>query len=290
MKRTALLSLVMILMLMLLTGCKSSLLGNNNDNDTPAGTGTVGSARFSEGLEYELAPDEKSYHLIGMGTCTEKEIHIPDTYKDLPVTSIATDAFSKTSITSIKLGKFTERIAYRAFKNCKSLKEVKLNTGISIIDSNAFEGCESLLDISFPESLHLINTYAFKGCTMLESATYADGIKVTEISKGLFSGCSSLKNILFEGSTAIILVNEFAFEGCTSLEETILPDTVTEVKESAYNGCTSLKVLYIPRDLTTINSSLISYPFDSVRVSPDNEKYSSEGNCLLLKESNVLLR
>lgn len=43
---------------------------------------------YSVGLEYTLNKDNEIYSVTGLGTCTDTDIVIPATYKDLPVTSI----------------------------------------------------------------------------------------------------------------------------------------------------------------------------------------------------------
>ena len=62
-----------------------------------------GKAEPSEGLEFELNDDGRSYSVVGIGTCKDTNIVIPAEYNDLPVTSIEREAFwgceSLTSIT-----------------------------------------------------------------------------------------------------------------------------------------------------------------------------------------------
>ncbi len=57
--------------------------------------------------------------------CTHNKIVIPDTYKDLPVTSIEQYAFEfRTGLTSIELPNSIYSIGYGAFRNCSALTEI----------------------------------------------------------------------------------------------------------------------------------------------------------------------
>lgn len=47
----------------------------------------------SEGLEFSLNSLGTEYSVIGIGTCTDKDLFIPKTYNNLPVTSIENRAF-----------------------------------------------------------------------------------------------------------------------------------------------------------------------------------------------------
>lgn len=47
----------------------------------------------AESLQYALSADQKAYHVVGVGTEQNKNLVIPASYRDLPVTEIADEAF-----------------------------------------------------------------------------------------------------------------------------------------------------------------------------------------------------
>lgn len=126
-----LLCLLLTVTLLLLGSCKNSgnmpLLPDGSDNSANTGAipeettgGTTGNSGGDQtggdqtggdqtgddqpgGLKYELNKDGKSYSVVGIGTCTDKDVVIPDIYNNLPVTAIKNYAFymceSLTSVT-----------------------------------------------------------------------------------------------------------------------------------------------------------------------------------------------
>ena len=85
----------------------------------------IPNAKVSEGLEFRLDSSGHLYFVVGIGTCTDKNIIIPDTYQGKPVEGIWIDAFKNcTEIQSITIPKSVNSIMYNAFANCTSLKEV----------------------------------------------------------------------------------------------------------------------------------------------------------------------
>ena len=103
----------------------------------------------SEGLAYTLRSDGVSYSVSGIGTCTDTDIVIPDTYEGLPVTVIDTYAFS----------------------NNTNLSSVTIPNTVTRINSEAFSYCSGLTSITIPNSVTRIDNYAFSDCTNLTSVT-----------------------------------------------------------------------------------------------------------------------
>ena len=55
----------------------------------------------SEGVVYQLSQQQDSYAVLAMGSCTDTQVVIPNTYNGLPVTEICDGAFWHSHITSI---------------------------------------------------------------------------------------------------------------------------------------------------------------------------------------------
>ena len=148
----------------------------------------------SEGLEYTLNPDGKSYTVIGIGSFTGTNLVI-DRYNGLPVTSIGEEAF----------------------EDCSSLTSITIPDSVTSIGSWAFYGCSGLTSITIPNSVTSIGYRAFCDCTGLTSVTIGNG--VTSIAYGAFSYCESLTSVTIgNGVTSIAEMAFYACSGLTSIK------------------------------------------------------------------------
>lgn len=84
-------------------------------------------ATGSEGLKYTLATNDKDLLITGLGTCTDEEIIIPAYHE----------------------GKKVLWIAEESFKNCTSIKSVKILGKLDRMGTLVFAGCSSLEDIYY---------------------------------------------------------------------------------------------------------------------------------------------
>lgn len=73
-------------------------------------------------------------------TGSEKNLRIPDTLNDLPVTAIGSDAFSGTALVSVAVPEGVVTIGERAFADCPSLKSISLPSTLNSIAPSAFSG------------------------------------------------------------------------------------------------------------------------------------------------------
>lgn len=154
---------------------------------------------YSEGLEYKLSDDGESYSVVGIGTCTDADISIPNIYNDKPVTSIGDYAFRDcTSLTSVKIPDSVTNIGWFAFYDCASLTNVKIPGGVTMIGDYAFSFCTSLTSVTIPDSVTDIGFSAFYGCTSLTSVTI--GNSITSIGDLAFGDCTSLIEIHYNGT------------------------------------------------------------------------------------------
>lgn len=86
---------------------------------------------YTEGLEFTLNDDGKSYTVTGIGTCIEEYIIIPSRYQGKPVTGIG----------------------YCAFAYNDSLKSVTIPTSVTRIESFAFANSFELTRINYKGTL-----------------------------------------------------------------------------------------------------------------------------------------
>ena len=100
-------------------------------------------------------------------------------------------------------------------------------------------------DASFDISKHsfIIGDYAFRECVALETLNLP--AYVTEIGKGAFASCSSLKTINFEQGSRLQTIKGSAFMDCVSLQSLNTPASLKEIGEGAFMDCTKLASLVI---------------------------------------------
>ncbi len=245
---------------------------------------------YIKGLNFTLNSDCISYS-VSSSDLTVTDIYIPNTYNNLPVTSINKLAFSlcKSTLTSVTIGNNVTSIEEGTFKNCSSLTSVTIGNSVSNIGYNAFEGCHSLISVNYLGTIdswasiefndyyanpiyyannlnineenvlvgHItingnkVSSYAFMGCSSLTSATI--GNRVTSIGTSAFMGCSSLTSIEIPNSVTSIGGSAFAY--CSSLTSIEIPNSVTSIGGSAFYYCSSLTSIEIPNNVTSIGGS-----------------------------------
>lgn len=70
-----------------------------------------------------------------------------------------------------------------------------------------------------------------------------------------------------------------------------LPETMNKIGDNAFYDCTNLESIYIPQGVTSIGGSAFRgcSSLEVIEVSPDNQNFASEGNCLLNKTKTKLI-
>ena len=160
------------------------------------------------------------------------------------------------------------------------------DNSVTKIGNNAFSGCVGLTNIEIPDSVTTVYPDAFGGCTSLKSI---DLPSVTEIGIRAFAGCTSLESVTL--SNALKTVAQSAFVECKSLKEINFPDSVTKIGDQAFEKCTSLISVTIGGGLSEIGTRAFAetVSLEKIIVSVNNAKYIGEGNCLIEKQSKILV-
>ncbi|MBO5261665.1 MAG: leucine-rich repeat protein [Clostridia bacterium] len=124
----------------------SQMIDRYLENDAPTLTiyeGEEGSA----GLEYRLSKDGTFYILTGIGTCTDRNVVIPNMYKGKPVRIIDDSVFEiNEQIVSVKIGDNVE-LMFAPFVKCPNLISVTFGKGLAVLPSYAFDMCYNILEI-----------------------------------------------------------------------------------------------------------------------------------------------
>ena len=135
-------------------------------------------ANFGSSDAQGLSPDVFIFTLINSNSEYEisaanvnklsGSIVIPDSYKDLPVSRVASKAFfNATNITSVFLPDSIKEIGDWAFRSCSDLEIIRIPEGLEIIGDWAFRDCEKLLRIEIPASVTVVGEWAFHSCNSL---------------------------------------------------------------------------------------------------------------------------
>lgn len=202
-------------------------------------------------------------------TGSGKDVIIPDSIENLPVTIIGVDAFNScsslvnltlpngiteignwafnmcTGLTNVFLPKSLVNIGNGAFDNCVRLKGVALSGNITNIGSQAFFGCSGLTCIDLPKCLTTISGRAFAACIGLTNLNLPDGL--TNIGIYGFSGCLGLTNVSL--SKSIISIDNYAFFGCTNLSTMYFSGDVPSLGDNAFSKDTKLIIYYHPASM-----------------------------------------
>ncbi len=187
---------------------------------------TVCNHKITQGLTFSLNKDKTSYAVSGIGTAVETDICIPDTYNELPVTSINDEAF----------------------RACSNLKSIEIPFGVTSIGNGAFSYCSSLTNIELPNSITSIGICAFSHCDNLTSINLPSGLM--SLGMSAFEFCSNLKSIAIPSS--IVSISDNVFYHCSSLTTVEIPNGVTGIGVSAFSYCTDLKEIVLPSSVNSI--------------------------------------
>lgn len=169
------------------------------------------------------------------------------------ITTICTEAFRESKLTSFKMPAGVTRIEERCFYNCAFLTEVELHDKIERILSEAFSHCVGLSSIDIPDSVTNINYRAFYFCESLTSIVIPD---------------------------SVVFLGEEAFAECHELTTVTLPDNLY-VPRSCFDGCDKLVSIngMSPDEFfatATFNEYKISYKGVSIEPGMDAEELINE--------------
>ncbi|MBE6604231.1 MAG: leucine-rich repeat domain-containing protein [Ruminococcaceae bacterium] len=205
-----LLTLCLLLPCLLLTACgPDEEPGDNGEGSITEGTDTPT-------LSFTLL-DDGTYSVSKGGLGYAREIVIPATHNDKPVTQIAAKGFLNAGFEKITIPASIQVIGAEAFSGCTYFKEIVLPEGLKEIGDSTFKSCIYLEAINIPASVTRIGHNAFMGCTSLTSVTVPEG--VTEIGAQAFWGCLNIKSFSLPSTLKTVGYMAFAIIGDDTLDK-----------------------------------------------------------------------
>ena len=210
------------------------------------------------------------------------ELNFPDYILGQKVIGIGDNAFrDNTTLLSIKLSTFVERIGSSAFSGCINMQEVIFNDYLEFIGERAFDNNINLTWLVIPSSVRTIRVGAFLGCGANTNFTlYLEGNDtylgkvgsqlIVNNSDKVNVYCSDIYESYFAQAPNVVLNGS----GSSTINESIYPDLIfrTAVNESGITimGIKNFNdvgdVLYIPEMLNgKMVTAIGQYAFANLR-------------------------
>ena len=160
-------------------------------------------------------------------------------------------AFAESGITAVEVPASLQSWN-GAFRECRALSNVAIQSGVEKIADSAFTDCTALDGLNFAATdVVEIGNSAFSGCTNLRLITLPNGIK--KIGNDAFYFCTALMTVDLKGTEEI---GEQAFYRCTSLGSVTM-GSVKIIGDGAFTSCTSFTEYDLPDSVTEIGYSAL---------------------------------
>ena len=159
------------------------------------------------------------------------------------------------SIEYIYMGRNVDASAYlnneQPFHNMTNLKTLVIGGESTTIQGTTFQGCTALNTITFNEGNKMSNigSNAFENCTSLTSINIPLGVTVIE--QNVFNNCQNLKNVTLSDGVTSIGNSAFKNTGLTSFH---FPYALTTIGESAFENSKLSGDIELPGLLTAIGT------------------------------------
>jgi len=258
----------------------------------PATVTTIGKKAFEKSAKVDIDLSEAAALTeIGIGAFAESGITVAnlnksvklkfignDAFKDCKklaklqmsgiakgkLTTIGSDAFNGTAITSANVPATVTTIGVAAFANCKELTQVSAMAGLTAIPNYLFQNCEKLARVTISEDVATIGQNAFEGCKALATVNFKtdDESNLTSIGQNAFKNCETLTSIDLSG-TKITTLNgndKAQFIGCKSLKEIKLPETLETLGASIFADAVIEDLDLSNTQITVLNAIFGKYP------------------------------
>jgi len=260
-------------------------------NNQPDGIIYVGKTLF----KYKGEMLEKTSIVVKDGTkciasaaftgCTSLvDITIPDSVARIGLVALSGTAWYDNQPDGVV---YAGKVAYEYKGTMPENTSIIIKDGTKGIGERAFEFCSGLMSITIPDSVTSIGRSAFSRCEGLKSITIPDNL--SSIGDSVFEFCSRLTDVTIPDS--VTSIGENAFYGCSRLTSITIPETVMTIGWAAFSGCSGLTSITIPENVMSIGWAAFSgcSGLTSITVSNANNKFYSDGNCIIETDTKTLI-
>ena len=189
---------------------------------------------------------------------------------------------------------YAGRVAYEYKGTMPSGTSMTLKEGTLGIAWSAFWDCTGLTSIVIPNSVTYVGNGAFGGCSGLTSIVVESGNPRYDSRNNCNAIIETANNVLIIGCNNTIIPNsvteigEGALSGCTGLTSIDIPNSVTKIGMYAFDSCTGLTSINIPNSVIEIGegafysctglTDVYCYIADLSRVSSGDEQFSLDNS------------
>lgn len=260
--------------------------------DLPESLEQIGANAFSNSGIYNNEANWQDNMLVWDNCLLAVKSPVPTdiTIKD-GVRLIANEVFSEKVFDSVTIPASVVYIGKMAFYQCGYLSYLIFEEGSQLrrIGNLAFYDC-LFEQLTIPASVEVIGESAFYSCGALRELNFEQGSKLTGISIRLFGDCYNLEKVEIPSSVKII--EALAFSGCENLSSVTFEENsqLTTIEEQVFTW-SLLTSITIPASVSSIDPAAFNYCelLEEVVVEEGNAFYSSQGNCLIEKNSKKLI-
>ena len=210
------------------------------------------------GLSFGYIGDTDSYIVYGSAS-QAKDIVIPSEYKGKPVTYVGSFA-NLSNIESVVIPDSVTIVYVGAFENCNNLKSYAApfcgSSGERSYFSDVFGGTmpDSLKEVKFTSPRNLTSDPSLQSSVIEKITIVCD--RLESVDSYMFSDCSSLEEVIFEGESSVASIEIECFANCTSLRSVTLPESIKILDYGTFENCSSLESVVLPVGLQEISGAV----------------------------------
>lgn len=151
--------------------------------------------------------------------------------------------------TSLGKGLFYDCPLYSVFIGRPLSYSTNVTCGYSPFANN-----KTLVKAHFGNPVKSIQSRLFSGCSSLKTLVYNSQCKPTAIEYCAFCGCTALTELDIHYPESVKTIGDYAFENCSSISSYTIPNHVTAVGAGAFMSCTRLSNVIIKPSVTSIGN------------------------------------
>lgn len=208
----------------------------------------------SENLEFQKCYDDNHgdyYGVLGIGSCTDTLIVIPETYDGLAVGSIQGSAFKGNSnIKEVVMLDNIHTIRDKAFYECTQLNDIELSALIEKIGNMAFYGTAYYNDSSnWDNSILYLSNYVVAADTTVSGEINIKSGTIL-IASNTFDFNDDITSVMVPDS--VLYIGDQAFYNCYNLTQVTMSAAIKVIGERAFDSCSKLKTITLSKTIQEI--------------------------------------